>query len=267
MLHLLALLGALCWKPATALALIVTPPGTVGANGAADLFFFVNQFKIPLQLAFFGVATFFLFLNAATMVLYSHDESMMGQAKSGIIYAIFGGVAVAAAQYVAAAIAPGTAYFVKPGLIDPVVANVLNYALAGVSLALIVNIIIQAFRLLSSQGGQEYVDRARKRLIYSIVGAFLVTLVVPILNAATPLEGGGTGLGALINEGIGLANFLLTLVGAGAVLAIIIAGILLIISIDESLKEKAKALIKTSIVVIAVILISYALIAAFASYA
>ena len=44
------------------------------------------------------------------------------------------------------------------------------------------------------------------------------------------------------------------------VIGLIVAGILYVLSVNESLKEKAMAIIKTCIVVLVIVLISYAMV-------
>ena len=53
----------------------------------------------------------------------------------------------------------------------------------------------------------------------------------------------------------------------GAMCAVIIAGIMLVVSVEESLKDKAKTLIKTSIIVMVVVLVSYTFVSTILSAA
>lgn len=66
-------------------------------------------------------------------------------------------------------------------------------------------------------------------------------------------------------EVVGIANFLITLVGALCVVAMILAGIAYVISVDESYKDSAKTAIKVSIVTLVIMLLSYAIVNTFLS--
>jgi hypothetical protein len=57
----------------------------------------------------------------------------------------------------------------------------------------------------------------------------------------------------------GLLSLVLTLLGAASVLAMIVAGILLIVSVDEALKERAKKIVIGTIIALVLTLMSYAL--------
>ena len=59
---------------------------------------------------------------------------------------------------------------------------------------------------------------------------------------------------------VGIINFTLTLIGALAVFTIIIAGLLLVLSIDENLKDRAKKAIVVAVVGLIIALLSYILV-------
>ena len=59
---------------------------------------------------------------------------------------------------------------------------------------------------------------------------------------------------------MGIINFTLTLIGALAVFTIIIAGIMLVLSVDEGLKDRAKKAIVVAVVGLIVALLSYILV-------
>ncbi len=236
------------------------PIGGIG-GGFAGFIAYVLQVVPVLRGMFVAFAFFFLFLFAATMVLFSHDESAMTEAKKAYAYAVIGMVVVGLSTLIAQAIMPGSPAFIHPGILEPSFENVIAYGKWAVAVALVINVVIQGFRLVISHGEQEYVDRARKRLFMSFVGTILVVLTQAIVVAVNP--GLGADLDGLNEEAVGLANFLLAFIGAGAVIAIVVAGIYLVVSVDESLKERAKGIIKTSIIALIVVLLSYALVNAF----
>jgi len=62
----------------------------------------------------------------------------------------------------------------------------------------------------------------------------------------------------------GIARFLLTIFGALAVIGILAAGVMLIVSVDESLKDKAKKLVIACMIALVIVIASYGIIDTFA---
>ncbi len=86
-----------------------------------------------------------------------------------------------------------------------------------------------------------------------------VVIIVIVLSVAPGIAGSSE----LAFQIAGIANYLIMILGFLALLSIVVAGVLLILSIDEGLKEKAKTIIKTSIIGLIVVLVSYALVTGF----
>jgi len=164
-------------------------------------------------------------------------------------------VVVAIADLIGASIQPGNALIIQTGPVQGALTNIVEYCVAAVGIALVANVSVQGFRLLVSQGAQEYVDKAKKRLIASFIGVAVVLLTDTIVETIT-----GRDTGIISEEVAGIANFIITFIGIGAVIAISIAGFMLVLSVDESLKDKAKTVIKTSIVALIATLLSYMIV-------
>ncbi len=225
---------------------------------------YLSAFEEPARVLFWGVLGLFLFIYSVIMVFYSHDESAMAESKHSYSYAVAGVIVVSVATMLVNSVAPGSTNAIRSGggaYADTALGNVITYAQLAVSIALIVNIVIQGFRLIFSGGEQEYVERARKRLIYSFIGIVLVLVSHIIVTAVDP--GHGHDLKLLTAEAKGIINFILTILGISIVIALIVAGIMLVVSVDESLKGKAQTVIKTAIFTLIVILISYVLVNTF----
>lgn len=241
--------------PEAAVAFKLPPPGGAG-GGAGGLMVYLAQLAPNLQWIFVAVLFLFLFLYAAGMIVFSSQDNALSEAKNAYIYAIFGMITVSVAGLIAGAVAPGKGAILATGpLVKPLV-NIYTYIMGVAGVALLANITIQGLRLVSSGGEQEYIDKARKRLISSFIGVGIIFLTEAIVSATTSAN-----ISVLSAEVAGVANFAISLVGILAVGAIIIGGFLLVISFQESLKDKAKTMIKTSVVALVVVLLSYALVA------
>lgn len=87
-------------------------------------------------------------------------------------------------------------------------------------------------------------------------------LINPLLEALVP----GARAGVINEEMIGIANFMLTIFGLMAVTAVVIAGIMLVVSINESLKDTAKTVIRVTVIATAVVIAAYSIVASLITY-
>lgn len=238
-------------------------PCTAAGGGAEGLSAYVlDRVVAALEVGIIAAAIIFLFVAAAQMVLFSSEENSVTEARTTYIHIITGLAFIGLARWFVMAFSPTETEgaLVNAGVVAEGVGNVVTYFKLIIAVTLLVNIVLQSFRLITSQGEQEQVDKAKKRLIAGFIGASIIMLANAIIVSVQPGFGGTT---AIALEMAGIANYLLVIVGFLAVLAIIVAGILLIVSVDESLKDKAKNIIKTSVVALIVVLVSYALVTAF----
>ncbi len=234
-----------------------------GANGLVN--YLLLRVVVALEAGFVAVAIITLFLSAANMVIFAEQEDVVKQSRTQFVYAIAASAVVALARWVALAFSPestGSA-LVNTGLVNDAVGNVLTYMRLSLTILLVVNIVIQGIRMISSQGEQEQMDKARKRLIGSFIGAAFLLLANRIVVAFNPQLGSSQ---VLATEFAGIANYLIAFIGFGAVVVIIVAGITLVLSVDESFKDKAKNMVKTAVVALVAVLVAYALMTTFVTY-
>lgn len=270
---LLAVLGVLTLTPLTTHALDIDTgsisvlcdflPCSGGGGGAEGLSFYVfDKIVTAMEIIIVAVAVFALFTAARWQVMYASDETLTKDARTTYVYVIVGLAVVGLARQLVLAFSPTNTggALVNTEVIDQSVGNVVTYFKLLIAVTLLVNIVVQAFRLITSQGEQDQVDKAKKRLIAGFIGAGVIMLANAIAVAALPGFGGSV---IMAVEIAGIANYIIVIIGFLALIAIIIAGVLLIISIDEGLKDKAKAVIKTAIVALIVVLVSFALVTAF----
>lgn len=252
MLHaLLHGLSALL-APGHAWAFMISPPMTGGNPGGLEEA--VGRAAPVLINLFEGVLIFMLIYNAGKMIIYSHEESQLSEAKKSYTYLIIACIVVGAADVIASTVTQNGVLFVGGPLLQPLTA-LSGFFKEILFAALIANIVIQGFRLVASHGESDKVSRARGRLIYGLIGAIVVLAAELIANAAL-----GQTAAPVIPVIAQVANTLLTFIGIGVVTCLIIAGMYYILSIDESLKSKAQTLIKVSLVILVLLLLSTAII-------
>ncbi len=238
-------------------------PCNGGGGGAVGLSMYVfEKIVAALEVGIIAVAIISLFVAAIQMVALSSEESTVKDARTSYIYIIAGLAIVGLAHWFVMAFSPTETGFklVNAGMVESGVSNVVTYFKMIIAITLMVNIVIQAFRLISSHGEDEQVNKAKTRFIAGFIGAGIIMLANVIAVSVLPGAGGST---VLAGEIAGIANYLLMILGFLAVLTIVVAGVMLIISIDETMKDKAKNMVKTAIMALIVVLVSYALVTAF----
>ncbi len=231
--------------------------GALGLNG-----YIYSKVIVAMESIFVAVVGTTLFLSAARMTLQSSDETAVSESRMAFIYAIGGAVVVGFASLIVQAFAPsatGTA-LVNTGLLIEGVNNIIIYIRLVLGTLVLVNIVVQAFRLIASHGEDEQFEKAKTYLIAGIVGAGIVMLANAVMISVNPEIGGPTDLAI---EMAGIANYIITLFGFGCVLVLIGAGAFLALSTNDGGKEKAKNMVLTAIVGLLAVLISFALVNAF----
>lgn len=249
--------------PSSVMMLCDIVPCNASGGGAAGLSFYVlDRIVAALEIGIIAAAIICLFIAAAQMTAFSSQENTVTESRTSYIYIIIGLAIIGLARWFVTAFSPvdtGSA-LVNTDIVEAGIGNIVIYFKLIISVTLTANIVLQAFRLITSQGQQEQVDKAKKRLIAGFIGAGIIMLANVIVVSVLP---GFASSGAIAIEIAGIANYILAILGFLSVLAIVAAGLLLVVSVDESLKEKAKSIIKTSIVGLIVVLTSYALVTAF----
>lgn len=238
-------------------------PCSAGGGGAAGLSAYaLEKIVFGMEVAIVAVAIIALFISASQMVIFGQDEAQVKDARMSYVYIIVGLAVVGLARWLVMAFSPSNngAELVNVTMYEQGIANIITYFRLVIAISLSVNIVVQAFRMLASQGEQEQTDKAKKRLIGGFVGAGMVMMANALVVAMAPSLSGAQGVSLEI---VGLANYLVTIVGFLALVVIAGAGVLLIVSADEGLKEKAKMMVKTAVVVLIFVVLAYALVTAF----
>ncbi len=220
--------------------------GLVGQSGHAGIFAYL-------------LGAMILFM-AAKLLLQSSNESVLGEVGVSIFHMLVGTCIVTGAVALASAFGQvGITSAPNTSAVSSAIRVISDWLLVLLSIAVEVNLVIAGFRLVSAQDDAA-VDLSRKRVIHGFIGAIIANLAVPFVHA---IFGGSTS--ELLDEVVGLGTVVVTIFGALAVLALVIAGIMLIVSVDEGLKDRARTLVTASLVSLIVVMTSYGILYAFAS--
>lgn len=250
------LLGfALGLLPSSVFAQVIDPCplGILPCTGAAGDVFIAGVLVNGAKYAFGGILFLMFVYFGFRLILGADNDSTVSETFAAYAHAAFGTILAGGAFMIADTFTvPGTIANAAPA--NSVILGVINVFRAILFAALVFNIFYQGFRLVTSQDDSQ-ADKAKKQFIYGMVGAAIVILADRLVTAFWNIDSGILSL-----EAVGIANFLGTILGAFAVIALFVAGLFLILAIDESNKEKAKKIIIGALITLAVVMASLAII-------
>jgi hypothetical protein len=229
------------------------PLGSIACPGGNTDAFIANILVRGGKYAFAGVLFAMLVFYGFKLILGADNDSTISEVYNSYAYAMIGTVLAGAAFYFANTFAV-TGVLVNQAPTNTVIYGVITALRAILFTALLFNIFYQGYRLVSSQD-ESQVEKSKKQFIYGMVGAGIVILADRLVYAFS-----GVQVGILSTEVVGIANFLGTILGAFGVIALFVAGLWLVFAVNEQNSEKAKKIIITTFVVLAVCMISLALI-------
>ncbi len=203
--------------------------------------------------AFGGILFAMMIWYGFRLMLGSDNDSTISETYTAYAYAMIGTVLAGGAFTIANS-------FAVPGVISNQAP--LNFVLFGVIaairgmlfIALVFNIFFQGYRLVTSQDDSQ-TEKAKKQFVYGMVGTVIAILADRLVFAVSAVN-----FGILSIEAIGVANFMGTVLGAFSVIALFVGGLWLILAVNEQNKDKAKKVILTALVILAITMTSLALI-------
>lgn len=234
------------------------PCGLRWGTGAEGALAFLWNDLFPAARILFIATAILMFTQYGLKLLFDPDSAdTVSSTKLAYGYGIVACTIVGIATLIVDAVGQGArSTLVNDAPIYEGIGNIVLYMRLVVATLVTVFILIQGIRLIMKQGSEEEFKNAQTQFIHAIMGIAVILLANIIVEAFLP----GSGSVILAAEIVGIINFVLTIIGVLAVIAIIIAGILLVLSVDESLKERAKKAITVAIVGLIVAILSYILV-------
>ncbi|OIO55819.1 hypothetical protein AUJ46_00150 [Candidatus Peregrinibacteria bacterium CG1_02_54_53] len=218
-----------------------------------DLASYINSTLLEgARIGFTGLLFGGILFYGLRLLITPDSENTMTETMKAFEYALFGVILMAGANLIASSFVTGGV--AQSAGINTVLDTVITFIKAIIAVALLVNITIQGFNMITSmdEGG---FTKARTRFLHGVYGAAIVLLASPIVNM---MYDKNPSAGELELKGI--ANYIITIFGLLAVVALIVSGIMLIISVDESFKDRAKKLATASLVALIVVISAGALV-------
>lgn len=212
----------------------------------------------------FGIVAivFGMFAYYALALLFSgDDENAAAQMKTAFGHAIAGcavvGVAILISENIGSITTPAnpltgnTGTQIRTGLEEAT-----KYFKLLVGALVSFHVTYQGIRLIALQGKEEEVSKQKAKFFHGLIGVAVVLLANSIISAVQP----GNNANVLSNEIKGIANFLITLFGLLAVVAFMASAAALMLSVDESWKEKGKKGMFGSVIVLIIVFSSWAIV-------
>lgn len=215
-------------------------------------------------LAFWGIAWAALIWYSIRMVIDASKDQALTDATNAFTHSFIGFAIIACAAAFAGTFGIGTLSSGPATEINPItyIPDALN-SVSGFIIEMsggifVLMIVLAGIRMVTTQGEQGAFDKAKHLLVINCAGVVLMFIARAIVLAVS-----GRSPGLIIIELKGIALFLLEVFGFVCVIALVIAGIYLILSIEESNRDKAKNIIIGTLITLIVILIMYAVIVTF----
>ncbi len=250
---------------ADAWCLISNLPPCGGAFSGQGLFEIIQKTFITLLRGAVVAVAFGMFAYYAFALLFSSDdENATTQMKTSFGHAIAGCAVVSIATLISDAFTSNDELLTPTNpLSGPVTTevtnqlqNIIDYFKVIVGAVVSFHVTYQGIRLIALQGKEGEVTKQKTKFFHGLLGVAVVLLATKIVEAASP----GSNAGILSDEIKGIANFLITLFGLLTVVAFMASAALLMLSVDESWKEKGKKGMFGSVVVLVVVFASWAIV-------
>ncbi|MEQ1849923.1 MAG: hypothetical protein ABL890_05045 [Candidatus Peribacteraceae bacterium] len=247
----------------SSVVLSLVPTAAHAAGGARSLATFIaDNIIVEAMLAFWGISAAFVTFYAFRMILESQNEQAYGTAQKSFMYSFFGFVTIALGVAFAEAFFTsgfaGNQTTINPSAIIPGLTSVSSFIFTASAGFFVLIVVIAGFRMITTQGEQGEFDKWRKVLVGNAIGVVIMVLSSILVSAIAGKDAISIG-----TELAGLAMFVLTVFGFACAFALIVAGILLIVSVDEGLKDRAKKIVFGTLITLAIVLSLVALINTF----
>jgi len=243
--------------------LLLVPELCSAGAGAQGLAVFIQDRIINQALiAFAGIAAAAIFYYAFRIILQAYNEQSLTEAAKTFAH-VFAGFAVIAISgaFVNAFFQNSTVVFgniIQPAVLGQGINSVTDYIFLGAQGVFALIVVIAGIGMITSQGDQAAFTKWLKILIANCIGVMIMVLAQILVTAISLRDA------SMIRIEIqGIALFLLTIIGFACVISLMLAGVLLIVSIDEGLRDRAKRIVIGTLISLAIVVACYTLIMTF----
>jgi hypothetical protein len=225
------------------------------------LIFLQNALEI-IRIVFIGVCTAYFAWYGLNFIARGSDESALTEGRRAFGYAAIGMGIVGVASLLVQTFAPS---FVGANIVDPTpfseaAERIVTYIMLITGTFLIFTISFAGARLIVLQGNESEIEKQRKHFFNGLIGVVLLLLARVMVTALLPSGGPDS----IVVEVAGMVKFLLEIVAALAVIALIVSGILTIVNLHkDERKQRAQRILISTVVILIIVVLSHTLIATF----
>ncbi len=231
------------------------PCGSGGAIGASAYIW--GSIFPAIRIMFIATAILMLLQNSLKLLFDPESSETINSTKISFGYAITACAIVGIATFIVDAVGQGArATIINDAAVNAGIGNIILYMRLVVATLVTLFILIQGVRLIIKQGSDEEFKNAQTQFLHTVMGIAVILVSNVLVSAFLP----GNGSVILAEEIVGIINFVLTIIGGLAVFTVMIAGIMLVLSVDESLKDRAKKAIFVAVLGLIIALLSYVLV-------
>lgn len=278
--YLLSAVAAVCGvllPPLTAEALAI-PSGSFGplcgvtglcfssGGGVLIVVDFLVSVAIPaIRMIFIGVGTLYVGWFALTMIVEGHDESSLTEQRKAFNYAAIGMSIVGLSSLLVATFAPSSAgtALIAPAPFALAASNFIDFIVVVAGTFLVFHIGLAGFRIIVLQGNESEIDKQKKSFFNGLLGVMILLTARVVVEAVMPVMF-SAGPETLVGEIAGIAKFLLEIVAGLAIVSLLASGILFVVAFhNDTIKQRAKRILLSTIVMLIVVISSHALVSTF----
>ncbi len=192
------------------------------------------------------------------LMLESGEESTISEVKSAYTYGIAGCVFITLAQMIVGVVGQNTSggFLVNAGALTTTLGTVVHFIRILVGTAVTGVVVYQGMRMIVLQGQESELEKQKTRFFHTLIGVAVITLASAVVGDFTEANGSSD----LAIQMVGIANFLMVLIGGIAVFAFIVAGIMLMVSADDALKDRAKKTMFTTVIGLIVLIATFTIV-------
>ncbi len=242
----------------------LVPESAHGAAGAQALSNFIGVHVINQALAAFGgIAAAAIFYYAIRMIFDAYKDKAYTDVINSFLYVLIGFIVIGLSSAFTNSFAPSSlgtgAGFPNLGPLTLGVASIKDFIIRAAAGVFTLMVVAAGLRMIMSQGDEAVFDKWRKILTGNCLGVMIMFIADALVTGVSDTSGPG----AIVEELVGISLFILTVIGTAAIISLIIAGVLLIVSIDESMRDRAKRAIIGTLLALVVVIIAYTVIVTF----
>lgn len=253
-----------------------------GATAQAQFASLTEGLLLNLRYILGAIAILMMVYAGFNMVIAWGNEEKITKNRQLLFYAIIGLAIVGmAGEFSKIFTVEGGGFLKDPNAIirastlfnqrTQIVITFIKYFIGSIA---ILEIVTTGIRLITMGGAEDKIARDKQNLLYGIIGLVLIIVADTAINkilykvdSAYPTTGGvqpTVDAARGVQEIVGVTNLMVTVVGVGAVLALVAAGVMYMTSGgNEDQMNKAKAIIKWVVIGMIVIFGAFAIVSTF----